>query len=458
LLLTYRNQRLTGWGRYPTSCAAVARPERRLEVTEAFFQLRDIASSVIARGGGMAYGDAALNVGGRVVAMSRLNRFLAFDPASGQITCEAGVTLGEILDVCIPEGWFLAVTPGTARATVGGCLACDVHGKNHHLLGSFSQHVLSANVLTGKCEVVTCGPDLQDDLFWATAGGMGLTGIILDVTLQLQRIETAYIIARNIVTLDLEDTFRQIEANGDATYSVAWLDGMGRGSRLGRGVVMLGEHAKLMDLPPGRYPAPLAKSGRRARSLPFGLPSGIIVRPLALAFNEIIYRRYAAMENAPALVDAHRYFFSLDAIDNWNRLYGPRGFLEYQAVLPSTRAFDAIRQMLEMLDRARQVLLFTSVKQLGESSPGHLSFPAPGYAFSFDLSVGDESIMLLLDRCDEITATAGGRVYLAKDARLRADIFAGMYPRRSEWLEIVRRYGAACVFASDMSRRLELTP
>ena len=363
--LTYRNQRLSGWGRYPTSCAAVARPERRLEIADALYQLQDTASSVIARGGGLAYGDAALNVGGRIVAMGRLNRFLAFDSASGHISCEAGVTLGEILDVCIPEGWFLAVTPGTARATVGGCFACDVHGKNHHLVGSFAQHVVSANILTGKGEVMTCGPDLQDDLFWATAGGMGLTGIILDVTLRLQRIETAYVNAQNIVTRDLDETFRQINANGDATYSVAWLDGIGRGPRLGRGVVMLGEHAKLTDLPPERRTAPLATSGRRARSLPFGLPSGILVRPVALAFNEIIYRRYAAMGDAPALVELHQYFYPLDAIDNWNRLYGPRGFLEYQAVLPSTRAFDAIRQMLEMLDRAGKVSFFTSVKQLG---------------------------------------------------------------------------------------------
>jgi FAD/FMN-containing dehydrogenase len=456
--LSYRNQLLSGWGRYPSSCAAVARPERQFEIADALYRRRGDSGGVIARGSGLAYGDAALNVGGRVVVMNRLNRFLAFDPASGHISCEAGVTLAEILDVCVPEGWFLAVTPGTARATVGGCLACDVHGKNHHLVGSFSQHVLSANIMTGNGEVVTCGPDLQGDLFWATAGGMGLTGIILDLTLQLQRIETTYLVARNIVTSDLEATFRQLQANGDATYSVAWLDGIGRGSRLGRGVVMLGEHAKLMDLPPERREAPLTTSGRGAKSLPFGLPSGIIVRPFALAFNEVVYRRYAAKGDAPALVESHQYFYPLDAIDNWNRLYGSQGFLEYQAVLPTTQAFDAIRRMLEILDSEKRVSLFASVKQLGVGSGGHLSFPAPGYVFSFDVSASDKSIMSFLDRCDEITAAAGGRVYLAKDARLRTDMFARMYPRLSEWREIVRRYGAASVFESDMSRRLNLTP
>jgi FAD/FMN-containing dehydrogenase len=163
--------------------------------------------------------------------MVRLNRFLAFDPERGHIKCEAGVTLGEVLDVCVPEGWSLAVTPGTASATVGGCLACDVHGKNHHLVGGFSQHVVCATILTGNQETLTCGPDNRPDLFWATAGGMGLTGIILDVTLRLRRIETAFILARNIVTRDLEETFRRIEDTGAATYSVAWLDGVGRGSR-----------------------------------------------------------------------------------------------------------------------------------------------------------------------------------------------------------------------------------
>jgi FAD/FMN-containing dehydrogenase len=333
-----------------------------------------------------------------------------------------------------------------------------VHGKNHHLIGSFSRHVVGATILLGTGELVTCGPDRQNDLFWATAGGMGLTGIILDVTLRLQRVETAYILARNIVTRDLEQTFRQIEETADATYSVAWLDGVGRGSRLGRGVVMLGEHATLSDLPAEHRAAPLATSERRPRSLPFGLPSGILGRPLALVFNEMIYRRYGASGAAPMLVKAHQYFYPFDAFDNWNRLFGPRGFLEYQVVLPLQRAFDGIKQMLGMLDRAGAVSFFTSVKRLGENSQGHLSFPTLGYAFSFDVPVGDKAILSLLDHCDEVTIAAGGRVYLAKDARLGASTFAGMYPRHSKWREIVRRYDPAGVLASDMSRRLELTP
>lgn len=458
MALTYRKQSLSGWGRYAPSSAAVGRPERQHEVAEALRRNGNGTGTVIARGGGLAYGDAAANADGRVIAMNRLDRFIAFDAASGLITCEAGVTLGEILDVCVPQGWFLAVTPGTARATVGGSLACDVHGKNHHVVGSFSQHTESVVLLLASGEAVTCGPGVRSDLFWATCGGMGLTGIILEATLRLQRIETSSILARNIVTRDLEATFRTLEATADATYSVAWLDGARRGARLGRGIVMLGEHALCSDLPAERRASPFGATAQRPRSLPFGLPAALLRPSTVFLLNEAIYRRYAAGGAEPTLVEAHRYFFPLDTFDNWNRLLGRRGFFEYQVVLPPARAFDAVKQMLEMLGQAGMASFFTSVKQLGENAPGHLSFPAPGYAFSFDLAAADKSVLPLLDRCDDVTIAAGGRVYLAKDARLGAARFAGMYPRLGEWRSVARQYDPAGAMASNMSRRLALTP
>ena len=285
-----------------------------------------------------------------------------------------------------------------------------------------------------------------------------LTGIILDVTLRLQQIETAYIMAQNFITRDLEETFRRIDNSGTAFYSVAWLDGVRRGSRLGRGVIMLGANATVADLPIERRAAPLAMRPQRARTLPFALALGRLGRPLALAFNEMVYRRYVAAGTRPTLVDMRKYFFPLDTIDNWNRIYGRRGFLEYQVVLPRARAFEGVRQILELLDQAGGVSFFTSVKRLGASSCGHISFPMPGYAFSFDVAASGEAMLSLLDRCDEITAAAGGRVYLAKDARLNAQMFSAMYPRRAEWLEVVHRYNTKGRFASDISRRLELTP
>ena len=450
----FRSQRLSGWGRYPTSQAAVTRPERQHEVVDALRGQNGQAAPLIARGAGKAYGDAALNGDGCVVSMVRLNRFIEFDRERGYLTCEAGVTLREALEVCVPEGWCLTVTPGTATATVGGCLACDVHGKNHHVVGSFSRHVDNAKILTAAGEAVTCSPDRESDLFWATAGGMGLTGIILEVTLRLQRIETAFISTRSVVTRDLEETFRCIEQTGSSTYSVAWLDGVRRGRWLGRGIVMLGEHAKLSDLPVPTRAAPLALGDFRVRSLPFGLPSALLGRPLALTFNEMVYRRLGATK--PSLVEMQRYFYPLDALDNWNRLYGSNGFLEYQVILPSAQALNSVRAMLELLHDAGQVSFFTSLKQLGANSGGHISFPMPGYAFSFDVPAGNKAAMTLLDRCDDITMAAGGRVYLAKDARLSSGVFASMYPRHREWLQIVRRFNAAGMFGSDMSRRLEL--
>jgi len=451
----YRKQLLSGWGRYPRSYADVARPERRFEVAE-LFQQRRAAGSVIARGSGLAYGDAAINTGGCVIVMSRLNRFLAFDSEKGLITCEGGVTLGEILDVCIPRGWFLSATPGTARATSGGCLACDVHGKNHHVAGSFSQYVVSATVLTGNGEVVTCGPEQNTELFWATAGGMGLTGTVLDLTLRLQKIETAYVRARNIATRTLDETFHKLEETVDATYSAAWLDGAARGARLGRGVVMLAEHARLPEIPAERRAAPLLVPAQPRRSVPFGLPSATLSRPLALTLNEAIYRRFAA-STEPRVVDVRKYMYPLDTIDNWNRLFGGRGFLEYQLVLPLPIAFDGIKRMLEMVDSAGTASFFTSIKRLGGNSPGHLSFPMPGYAFSIAISAAGKKAFSLLNRFDELTVALGGRVYLAKDARLQAKTLSAMYARLGEWRTIALRYDPSGTLASDMSRRLELT-
>jgi len=303
---------------------------------------------------------------------------------------------------------------------------------------------------------VTCGPNQKPDLFWATAGGMGLTGIILEATLRLQRIETNYVWARHAVAHDLERIFRKLEETTSATYSVAWLDGVAGGSRLGRGVVITGEHSTVAELPANRRTEPLARRKQRARSVLLEVPAAMLGRPLARVVNECIHRRFRALGDAPILVEAWRYFFPLDAVRDWNRLFGSAGFVEYQVVLPQQSAFDGIRQMLEMLHRVGVASFMTSVKQLGEDSSSYLSFPMPGYAFSFTLGAGDKRVVSLLRHCDELTAGLGGRIYLAKDARTEADTFARMYARYNEWRNIARRYDPTGVFGSDMSRRLNL--
>lgn len=457
--MLYHEQQLSGWGRFPVARAAVATPERRDDIAAA---LRDQAKrngGVIGRGTGLSYGDASLNSSGRVIAMGGLNRILAFDASSGLITCEAGVTLGQIFDLCVPQGWCVPVSPGTARVTVGGCLASDIHGKNHQLVGSFSQHLPRARILTAQGDLLTCGPDQNAELFWATAGGMGLTGIILELTLQLQKIETGYLVSRKIATNSLDETFQRLESkeNLEATYSTSWIEGVKRGRKLGRAVLMLGEHATLADLPPEKRAAPFAVKRQPPKSLRYDIPSMLLRRPLGLAFNEYVYRHYASTAGKPSLAEVGDYFYLLDTYDNWNRLYGGDGFIEYQVVLPPERAYDAVEKMLGVMHAAGIVSFFTSIKRLGKSAPGHISFPTPGYAFSVDIPAGRKTTLAALDGCDDITVAAGGRLYLAKDARMRAELFPMMYPRHREWLGIVRRHDPDGIFASDMSRRLKLT-
>lgn len=452
----FSDEKLSGWGRFRPSRAAVAWPERREEVAEIVSRLQPPPNGVIARGTGLSYGDVAQNTDGYVIAMGRYNRILDFDPSTGHIRCEAGVTLSQIFDLCVPQGWFVYVTPGTSRLTVGGAFGCDVHGKNHPTAGSFSQHVLSATILTGTGDIVTCGPDKEPELFWATAGGIGLTGIILEMTIELQRIETAKMISHKVVTRDLEDTFRQIEAYSDATYSIAWMDGVRRGAERGRGFLMMAEHAKLADLPPADRSNALSATRHPKKSLHFGIPSPLIRRPVALAFNEIVYRHYLRSAGKPNLVPLKDYFYFLDTYDNWTRLYGGGGFIEYQVLLPVDRAFDVVNKMLDIYDAAGVLSFLTSMKRLGAKAPGYMSFPTPGYLFSVDIPAGRKRTLAALDRCDDIVREVGGRHYVAKDARAKGDLFRSAYPRYDEWLDIVRRYDPKGLFSSDMSRRLQL--
>jgi FAD/FMN-containing dehydrogenase len=452
----FHEEELSGWGRFRPSRSEVAWPERREEIVEILSRMQPAPAGVIARGTGLSYGDPAVNSGGHVVAMGRYNKILDFNPSLGHIRCEAGVTLSQIFDIGVQHGWFVHVTPGTSRLTVGGAFGCDIHGKNHPSAGSFSQHVLSATILTGTGDIVTCGPDKESDLFWATAGGIGMTGIILEMTIELQRIETARMISQKIVTRDLEDTFRKITEHDDATYSIAWMEGVRRGKVRGRGFLMTAEHAKLSDLPPNERATALSASRHPKKSLRFGIPSPLIRRPVALAFNEIVYRHYLRSAGKPQLVPLKDYFYFLDTYDNWTRLYGGGGFIEYQVLLPKEKAFDAARKMLEIFDKAGVLSFLTSMKRLGANAPGHMSFPTPGLLFSVDIPAGRKRTLDALDRCDDIVRDVGGRHYVAKDARVQGDFFRSMYPRYGEWLQIVRRYDPKGMFSSNMSRRLQL--
>jgi FAD/FMN-containing dehydrogenase len=437
---------LSGWGRYPVQTCELERPER-------YADLRSDASSLIARGQGRSYGDAALNENGRVLLTERVNRLLEFDVENGVLRAEAGATLADILEVIVGKDWFLPVTPGTKFVSLGGCVAADVHGKNHHHEGSFGDHVVSIELILDDGSRMKCSASENVELFWATVGGMGLTGIIGEVTLRLIPIPTPYMMVQNYRADNLEQLFRLLQnPSSDDRYTVAWIDSMASGRHLGRGIAMCGHHAAAEELPVDfKNPA----ESERSSAIPFDFPKFALNSLSIAAFNALYYRREGAKQQ-PFLSSYDAFFYPLDAIGDWNRLYGKRGFVQYQCVIPNATAFEGIRKLLEeLLDSGRPSFLAV-LKRLGAQGRGMLSFPMAGYTLALDLPIRDEGLFALLDKLDKIVLQHGGRVYLAKDARLAADSFRAMYPRYDEWLKIKHAVDPQNVFSSSMARRLEI--
>lgn len=444
-----RRMSLSGWGRFPVQECEVWRPERYHDL-----MLREGAMTL--RGQGRSYGDAALNENGNVVLNARVNRFIEFNPDTGLLRTEPGVTLEEIVSVCLPHGWFLPVTPGTKYVSIGGCVAADVHGKNHFRDGSFGAAVQAFELLTADGARLSCTRDNNSELFFATLGGMGLTGVIGEVTLQLRRVESAWMKVRQKRSPDLERVFADL-ADGDPEdeYRVAWIDCLARGRRLGRSVTMSARHARMDDLSGTRRGQPLVVALRRKRTLPFNFP-GWALNSLSIGvFNRLYYAREGA-RGGPFASDYDRYFYPLDAIAHWNRMYGKRGFVQYQCVLPTDTAFDGMREILERLSRSRRPSFLAVLKRLGEESGGLLSFPMPGYTLALDLPLRGRRLLPLLDELDRVVVEKGGRVYLAKDARLSAQAFRQMYPRLDDWLAIKGRIDPDNRFTSSLARRLGL--
>lgn len=448
---------LSGWGRYPVQSCELERPER-------YADLRPDAASLIARGQGRSYGDAALNENGRVLLTERVNRLLDLDADSGILRAEAGVTLAEILEVIVPKGWFVPVTPGTKFVSLGGCVAADVHGKNHHHEGSFGDHVLAIELILADASHVACSPSENSELFWATVGGMGLTGIIGEVTLKLIPIQSAYMIVRHHAADDLEQLFQHLQNSAmDDRYTVAWIDSLATGKNLGRGIAMCGHHAAVAELP-ADFGDALASKPERNRTVPFDFPAWAL-NPVSIgAFNAIYYQR-EGNKHQPFLTSYDPYFYPLDAIGHWNRLYGKRGFVQYQCVIPERSAFDGIKALLQELSGSRRPSFLAVLKRLGAQGRGMLSFPMAGYTLALDLPIRsgkllaghpDDGLFVLLNELDEIVLQHGGRVYLAKDARLSAASFRAMYLRYDEWLKIKNAVDPQNRFSSSLARRLQI--
>jgi len=437
---------LSGWGRYPVESCELERPER-------YADLRPTTDTLIARGQGRSYGDASINENGRVILTERINRMLELDARLGILRAEAGVTLAEILPVIVKQGWFLPVTPGTKFVSLGGCVAADVHGKNHHHEGGFAEYVLGIELILADGTRKTCSVTENEDIFWATVGGMGLTGIIGEVTLQLIPIQTSQMMVRHHAADNIGHLFQLLQDPAlDDRYSVAWIDCLATGDQLGRGIAMFGHHASAAEY---KSDNPLFSKPKRTRSLPFDFPA-LALNPLTIgAFNKLYYYK-ESRKLTPFLADYDSYFYPLDAIGKWNRMYGKRGFVQYQCVIPDQTALEGITALLKVLSDSRRASFLAVLKRFGAKGKGMLSFPLAGYTLALDLPIRDKGLFSLLDKLDKIVLQHGGRVYLAKDARLSAESFQAMYPRHEEWLRIKTEIDPQHRFSSSMSRRLNI--
>ena len=449
-----RPARLTGWGRLAPTVAQLAEPASPAQVAG----LLATASSrgVIARGLGRSYNNAAQNGGGLVISTVAMNCIVALDRDTGVATCEAGVSLEQLMVAGLPAGWFVPVSPGTRQVTVGGAIAADVHGKNHHVAGSFTQHVRWLDLLLPDGEERRITPAGEPDLFWATAGGMGLTGIILRAEIQLRRVETARIRVDTVRTPDIDEAMAYLKATDDQFgYTVAWLDCLATGASLGRSVITSGDFASVGDLSPAQRRDPLAFHPAARIGAPPGCPPGLINRRTVALANEAWYR-LAPRRREGEIQSIGKFFHPLDGIRNWNRVYGPAGFRQYQYAVPAGQE-SAVRKSVEMISRARAPSFVTVLKRFGPGSPGHLSFPIEGWTLALDFPAGTPGLDGLLCRLDELVAEAGGRVYLAKDSRVSAEMLAAMYPRLAEFRQLRAQVDPGGVLASDLSRRLGLS-
>ena len=448
-----RRVRLTGWGGTEPSVADLAEPASPAQV--AGLLQAPPPRGVIARGLGRSYNNAAQNGGGLVISSAGLRRISSLDAGGGLVTCEAGVSLEQLMVAGLPHGWFVPVSPGTRQVTVGGAIAADVHGKNHHVAGSFARHVRSFDLLTPGGEVRVVTPEASPELFWATAGGMGLTGIILRATIQLTKVETSRLVVDTVRTADIDETMAYLSATDQRYgYTVAWTDCLASGGSLGRSVITSGDFAAAGNLPDRDRGQPLAFRPGALLTAPPVFPSGLLNRRTVALANEAWYRK-APRRREAEIQSIGKFFHPLDAIRDWNRVYGPAGFRQYQYVVPFGQD-QVVRWSLERISRARAPSFVTVLKRFGDGDEGLLSFPMAGWTLALDFPARTPGLAGLLRQLDEQVLAAGGRVYLAKDSRVSAEVLAGMYPRLEEFRKLRAELDPAGLLASDLSRRLGL--
>jgi len=448
-----RDVMVAGWGNFPVEECNVYTPTRLRDV-EAMFRFGE-DEHFIMRGLGRSYGDAALNAGNGVIDATHLDKMIAFDREAGTIECEAGVSLAELIDVILPHGFFLPVSPGTRFVTLGGAIAADVHGKNHHIDGSIAAFIESFDLLTATCERITCSRDEHRDVFFATLGGMGLTGAILSAKMKLRQVESAYLDVHYERLANLTETLDRFnETDAIAPYSVAWIDCLATGESMGRSVLMRGEHARKSALPSHLRADPLKRAPLEPKwTMPMQLPGFALNEFTVSMFNSLYYRMQKSRQ---AFVHYEPFFYPLDKLAHWNRMYGRRGFVQYQCVLPMETSRDGMAALLRTLSNSRMASFLAVLKSFGMESGGLMSFPKPGHTLALDIPNTGESLRKLIASLDDIVLRHNGRVYLAKDALLQPAAVEDMYPRIEEFREIVKRLDPHDRLSSSMARRLNL--
>ncbi len=443
----FRTIELSGWGRYPRRPASVACPRNADDVAQLAAH-----GGVIARGNGRAYGDSATGAAA-TLDMRQMNRMLSFDAKTGVLVAEAGVILGDVIETFLPRGWFPSVTPGTKFISLGGAIAADVHGKNHHVDGSFGSFVDWVDVMNAQGEITRASRQGNSDLFEWTVGGMGLTGIILRAAIRLRPVESAWITQETTVAPDLGAAMEAFDAAEQATYSVAWIDCLASGAALGRSLVMTGEHTAAADVPRDYRNRPLETPGKRKKIVPFDAPGFALNRFSVRAFNAAYWWKGQRVPKQ-TMADWDSYFYPLDAVLGWNRIYGRRGFLQFQCALPLESARAGLTALLTETARTGQGSFLAVLKRFG-AQESRFSFPMAGYTLALDFPA-TPGVLTLFDRLDAITLEHGGRFYLAKDARMAATTLYRADARAAGFRDMRQATGLDRAFASAQSERLLL--
>jgi decaprenylphospho-beta-D-ribofuranose 2-oxidase len=429
--------KLLSWGNYP-------KIENKVLCFEQEKELQDIINrydELIPYGNGKSYGDSALSQ--NIIRVKPYNYFLHFDESTGLLHVQAGVLLSAILDVFIPRGWFLKITPGTKLITVGGAIASDVHGKNHHKEGCFSECVKMFRLMLADGSIVECNRRENTELFRATCGGMGLTGVILDAGIFLKKISSSQIIQKIVKTANLKESFEAFEEHKDANYSVGWIDSLAKGYDMGKGLITTGDFSDDEEI---NY-----KSGKKI-NIPFYFPHGILNTTAVQAFNFIYYERVRKKINEQ-LIDIDSFFYPLDTVNNWNKIYGKKGFTQYQFILPKKASFEGINKILKIIATSGRGSFLAVLKLYGQANNNYMSFPMEGYSLALDFKI-EKGLFEFLDILDDIVLEYGGRIYLAKDVRMKREIIEKAYPNIGKFRMLREKYKMYEKFSSLQSRRL----